>query len=505
VIGSPDPSDLARFRVAIARRFGLQFDDSRTILLTDVLERRVAASGIPAEGYLERMESAPSGLHELRELARELTVGETYFFRHFDQFRAFAEVALPDRLSSRAIGGQARILSAGCSTGEEAYSLAILARERGLDGGRDVHVHAIDINPAALEKASRGRYASWSLRETPPDLQRRWFVERGREFHLVDPMRAAVTFEEQNLASDDSTFWQPGRFDIVFCRNVIMYFTPENAARVIERLTRVLAAGGYLFLGHAETLRGLSHDFHLRHTHGSFYYQRKEGATQAPVPTVSPLIWDMGSRTTDSYGVNTWVETIQRAADRIQTLADDGARHDPTRANGERETRGDIGVAFELLKKERFGEALELLGTFSSASMREPEHMLLRAVLLAHRGNLEQAEQVCSELLEEDDLSAGAHYVLALCAEGHGDTKNAVDHDQTAAYLEPAFAMPRVHLGLMARRAGDLATAERELGVAISLLEREESSRLLLFGGGFGRESLMALCRAELARLGTKS
>ena len=499
--GLPDRSDLARFRTAVSRRLGLQFDDSRMALLTDVFERRVVASGAPAESYLERMERTPAGLDELRELARELTVGETYFCRHFDQFRAFAEVALPDRLSARPIGAQVRILSAGCSSGEEAYSLAILARERGFD----VRVQAIDINPAALEKAARGRYAAWSLRETPPDLQRRWFIAEGREFILVEPIRRAVSFEEQNLVFDDPTFWQPGRFDIVFCRNVIMYFTPENAARVIERLTKALVPGGYLFLGHAETLRGLSHDFHLCHTHGSFYYQRKEGATQVSAPAVSPLLWEMGAPAPGSEGPNTWVETIQRAADRIKTLADNGARHDPTRAIGEMETKADLGVAFELLKTERFGEALELLGTFSRASMREPEHMLLRAVLLAHRGNLDEAENVCAELLNEDDLSAGAHYVLALCAEGHGDRKNAVDEDQTAAYLEPAFAMPRVHLGLMARRAGDSATAQRELGVAISLLEREESSRLLLFGGGFGRESLIALCRSELARLGAKS
>jgi chemotaxis protein methyltransferase CheR len=128
--------------------------------------------------------------------------------------------------------------------------------------------------------------------------------------------------------------------------------------------------------------------------------------------------------------------------------------------------------------------------------------LLLRAALLTQSGRFEAADQVCKQLLALDELDAGAHYLLALGADARGDCAGAVEHDQIASYLDPAFAMPRLHLGLLARRAGRIADARRELERAFWLLQREDASRVLLFGGGFGREALMALCRAELLASG---
>jgi chemotaxis protein methyltransferase CheR len=135
-------------------------------------------------------------------------------------------------------------------------------------------------------------------------------------------------------------------------------------------------------------------------------------------------------------------------------------------------------------------------------SARDPDVLLLSAALLTHRGRLADAEETCRRLLEVDELSAGAHYLLALCREAARDGSGAAYHDQVAVYLDPGFAMPRLHLGLLARRAGDRAAAQRELGEALPLLQREDASRLLLFGGGFSRETLVALCRTELLGCG---
>jgi chemotaxis protein methyltransferase CheR len=154
------------------------------------------------------------------------------------------------------------------------------------------------------------------------------------------------------------------------------------------------------------------------------------------------------------------------------------------------------------LREERFTEALEMMQRFPPESGRDPDVLLLSAALQTHRGRLTEAEAVCQRLLDVDELSAGAHYLLALCREGAGDRTSAVYHDQVAIYLDPGFAMPHLHLGLLARRAGDRAAAQRELGQALLLLQREEGSRLLLFGGGFGRDTLVALCRTELVACG---
>ena len=154
------------------------------------------------------------------------------------------------------------------------------------------------------------------------------------------------------------------------------------------------------------------------------------------------------------------------------------------------------------MRRERFADALELLSALPPESHAEPDALLLRAVLLANSGKLEEAETSCGRLLALDELNAGAHYVMALCREHAADAAGAIEHDRTAIYLDAGFAMPHLHLGLMARRAGDDAAARLELSLALVLLAREDASRLLLFGGGFSRDTLVALCRAELRAVG---
>jgi chemotaxis protein methyltransferase CheR len=202
------------------------------------------------------------------------------------------------------------------------------------------------------------------------------------------------------------------------------------------------------------------------------------------------------------------VQTVQRASERIHALAqsastESGPVMTTLSADGSRASQ--ILRALDLLKEERYTDALERLAALSPESTSDPEVLLLRAVLLVHSGQLTAAEQVSNRLLESDEMNTGAHYVLALCRESSGDVQGAVDHDRAAVYLDPSFAMPRLHLGLTARRIGDVESAQRELNQALLLLQREDSSRLLLFGGGFGRDALISLCRAELLATGGSS
>jgi chemotaxis protein methyltransferase CheR len=483
---------------------GLWFDDQKLESLSNVLERRLLALGQSASVYLVGLESQTGVVAELREIAQELTVGETYFFRHNDQFRAFSEVALPARVEARAASRQLRLLSAGCSSGEEAYTLSMLTRERAAGPGWEVAIHAVDLNPKALERAREARYSSWALRETPEHIQKQHFTSDARDYVLSKAIRESVRFEEGNLVADDS--WAPECFDVIFCRNVLMYFTPDNAQRVVARFARALAPGGFLFLGHAENLRGLSQDFDLRHTHGTFYYQRRNAfgkpsvvfqALEAPaLPTRSALALDWTS---------TWLETVQRSSDRIRVLQEKPipeSTPSPINSSVSPRPRLDLSLALELLSHERFAEALEVLTRMPPGAANDADAVLLRAALLTHCGRLEAAELACAELLVLDGLSSGAHYLRSLCRERQGDTRAAIEHAQIACYLDPAFAMPHLHLGLIARRMGDRATAQRELTQAALLLQREEAARLLLFGGGFSRAGLATLCESELARLG---
>ncbi len=498
-----------RFRGWVARQLGLHFDDTKLEFLSEVLLRRAQCKGLELRHYLDRLEG-PDLESELQDLVLELTVPETYFFRHIEQLHAFADIALPDARSQQSPLHKLNVLSVGCASGEEPYSLAILVHERCAEVASSVAIHAVDINTANLSKAARGHYSPWALRGTPPEIQRRWFRSVGREFALEESIRTAVTFQEVNLAHENAELWKPQKYGVIFCRNVLMYLTQESAQMLVARLTCSLASGGYLFLGHAETLRGLSDDYDLCNTHATFYYQRRDGLQARPNGAGdSPLSFRLPAMHcgADAAAPQTdWLEAIQNASDRIQALTEQSAADCAQRGNLARssvmQTATQLRSVWELLKEERFPDALDLLGRLPAGSVEGPDILLLRAVLLTHCGQLSAAEGVSAQLLERDELNAGAHYLLALCRESAGDRQGARDHNRTAIHLDPSFAMPRLRLGLMARRAGDTEGARRELADALLLLKQEDDSRLLLFGGGFGREALIALCRGELLSAG---
>jgi chemotaxis protein methyltransferase CheR len=272
-----------------------------------------------------------------------------------------------------------------------------------------------------------------------------------------------------------------------------------------------------LFLGHAETLRGLTHEFHLCHTHDTFYYQRRDACDAAATATwAGPPVEKAEDLLPTVVGSTAyWVDVIQHAATRIATLADARTRSPDQAAPQVTHTHPagqpavtatprtwDLSLVLEAVRQERFADALEIIGSLPSDSHEDPDALLLRAVLLTNHGRLDESEEVCRRLLALDELNAGAHYLMALRREHADDSSGAIEHGLTAIYLDPGFAMPHLHLGILAKRSGDAATAQRELGQALILLASEDASRILLFGGGFSRDTLLQLCRTQLRAAG---
>jgi len=489
----PAGDEVARFATAVAARLGLRVDLERA---GELVLRRAAVHREPVAGYLDRLEA--SDPIEIGALANELTVGETYFLRHIEQFRAFAELVVPDRLAR----GRLRVLSAGCSSGEEPYTLAMLLRES--RPGTAFAIHAIDLDARAIARARAGRYSPWSLRAVTPEFEQRWFERDGRDVVVAPEIRAAVTFDQANLFDGDALD-TPGQWDVVFCRNVIMYFTDEQAARVVSRIARALAPGGYLFLGHAETLRDRTDDFALCHSHGAFYYQRHPVTPVRGVASTASFVNAASAWELDAG----WYDDIHAATRRIHSMIDVALDRPPLALDAAFEPSAapeapELGEIRELLAQERFGEALERLEQLRAERAGDRDVETLRALVLTHSGRFAEARAACVALLAIDPTSAGANYLLALCCDNTGDTDGAVYRAEIAAALDPSFAMPRVHLGLLARRAGDRAVALRELTRAIELVEREAAPRLALYGGGFSRKTLLALCRAELVAMGAR-
>ena len=290
---------------------------------------------------------------------------------------------------------------------------------------------------------------------------------------------------------------------MIFCRNVLMYFSPEQMRAAIVRMARSLAPGGFLFLGHAETLRGVSDRFHLRHTHGTFYYELKEGGEPSRAWMPSSLPQSRAPAQSAVVVDDEWFDAIRKASERVAALMPSpSVANEPAAPSLPAAPFWDPAPALDLLRQERFAEALVHVRAGPAPDKPDPDVLLLEAALLAHSGQAAAAEEVCQRLLKIDEFNAGAHYVLALCREQSGHQDGAGEHYRVAAYLDPQFAMPRLHLGLLARHAGDRDAARRELAQALLLLKREDASRLLLFGGGFGREALVTLCRSALVECG---
>ncbi|WP_067506969.1 protein-glutamate O-methyltransferase CheR [Actinoplanes sp. TFC3] len=461
-------SDVAQFRSLLSARLGWVFDDNDVAQLGTVLRRRSETTGMDRSSYLARL-TRVDWEDELSELARELTINETYFFRHGEQFRALGQTVLPDRIRERANQRVLRMLSVGCSSGEEAYTLAIMAREVQPDPGWIVSVLGLDASPAMIERALIARYSSWSLRETPDAIRQRWFHPRDSLYELEPAIRELVQFRQHNVAAEERVLWRADQYDVVFCRNLLMYLTSDVQATLIRRMTRSLVPGGYLFLGHTDSLGSRPEGLEPVHSHRTFYYRRAT-ATVAPAPRMSQV-----------------PPPAPASPPRIPLTAPR-----PTAAAYER--------ALTLLRDERFTDALGVLEHVASTQ----QEMLLLGVLLTQAGRFSDAETIGRRLLDTDGLYADAHHQLAVCLEGGGSTDGAISHYRLAAYLDPEFAMPRLRLGLLARRRGENRVAGIELDRALELLRQEREERIVLFGGGFGRIALTTLCRAELDACGVR-
>jgi chemotaxis protein methyltransferase CheR len=451
-------SSLTRFRELLQKRLGWTFADNDLGQTAEVLAARSKAHGLSTGEYLDRL-AGRRWAAEIAELAGALSITETYFFRHSEQFRVLSERVLPELVDARSGQRVLRLLSVGCSSGEEAYSLAIAAIRSRPGPDWIVSVTGVDANREMLRRARAAVYSSWSLRDTPEDDRRRWFRPTADGFRVTDDVVSTVRFVEHNVAADDPQLWHPARYDLIFCRNLLMYLTGDVAGELIRRMTRALTEGGFLFLGHTDSLGSRPAGLELCHADGTVYYQRRVAAVpREPAPAPPPRV--------------------------------PVAVPPPPSAPG----RDDHRRALSLIREDRFAEALDVVGTAD---------VLTRGVLLAQLGRVGEARDTANRLLHAGGPQADAHHLLGVCHE-LDCADRAVGQYRLAAYLDPRFAMPRLRMGLLARRRGDDRGAADHLSAAQELLTTENDDRIVLFGGGFGRLALTTLCRAELDACGIR-
>lgn len=269
------PDEFRLLRELVNRHSGMSFDEPSQYVFERRLRERVRATqSADFTQYYQYLKFHPQGAQELDEAIDALVTNETYFFREDYQLRAFQGEVLPRLRDAAMESGRRRLVfwSAGCSTGEEVYTLAILILQSGLFDGWDVRVFGNDISRRVLNVARRAVYSPHSFRVMPPEYDQ-YFVddEHGRRVH--PRVRSLCQFGHFNLLDRDRAALL-GRVDAVFCRNVLIYFDLESRRRVIESYFDRLQPGGYLFLGHSESLLHVSTAFELAHLSSDMVYRR---------------------------------------------------------------------------------------------------------------------------------------------------------------------------------------------------------------------------------------
>lgn len=262
---------------------GIFFRDDARYLLERRLSSRLAARGLAGwHAYHRFLRYDVARQAELDEATDLLTTNETYFHREPNQLLAFTGEILPALAERNARERRLRILSAGCSSGEEAYTIAILIRDSGLFDGWDVEVAGCDISRRVLAMARAGAYGEHAFRSAEAEPMRRWFHLRGGRWVIDDAIRGMVRFFQANLLGERALA-AVGALDAIFCRNVMIYFDLAARRRVLATFHQKLREGGWLLLGHSESLLNVTADFELVHLRHDLAYRRpvpaREGRT----------------------------------------------------------------------------------------------------------------------------------------------------------------------------------------------------------------------------------
>jgi chemotaxis protein methyltransferase CheR len=275
-------------RELIVQHCGIWFRDDLLYLLERRLAPRLEVLGLASyAAYHRYLKFEPGRLSELEAAVDLLTTNETYFWREPRQLRSFEREILPMLHDAGLAERTIRILSAGCSTGEEAYTLASMIRESGMFARWTVEVVGVDVSQRVVEAARSGAFRDHAFRNADSERIRRWFRFRGGRWFADEELRRLVRFEQANLV--DATSLGPlGRFDAVLCRNVMIYFDLAARQAALRGLHRALRPGGFLLLGHAESLLNASSDFELFHLREELVYRRPLPPRGAVAEEVTP-------------------------------------------------------------------------------------------------------------------------------------------------------------------------------------------------------------------------
>ncbi len=468
---SPDLSEeeFILFQRYIADNAGLFLDDSKfDTLRTALLARTTALNLKDYREYYRFINFNPRGEEEFKELMNLLTVGETYFFRDAKHFEILAKYILPDIIKYKKEKGDnsIRIWSAGCSTGEEPYSIAMFLLENlTVPSLWDIEILATDVSTKALQKARDGIYTKWSLRAIDRKYVQKHFITTENRYILNDEIKRMVKFEYFNLIREPYPLTKMGNYwDIILCKNVTIYFKVDSTRRVIHNFYQSLRDGGTLFIGMSESLFQISDEFLLTEHDNCFLYKKIAGQEK-----------------TTGYKREIKIPAVKKIdAEDAEIIFKRAKDH---------------------FKAKHYDRAIVELGKVIRLKPTHIDARLMLADIYANEERYGEAEEECLKVLDANSLLPAAHCLLGVVLGKQKRTVEAIPALKKAIYLDQDMVIAHLHLANLYYDNKDYNHSAREFKNVLRILEKDIDKEVGLSDGGFSQEIILLQAKKGISML----
>lgn len=477
--------DFGLFQKLLIEASGLHFEEDRNQSLHLALWQRLQHRGYDSyQEYYYLLKFHPEGRLEIRELLDLITVGETYFFRNKAQFNVLIRFVLPEIIQRKVYSRDKsiRIWSAGCSRGDEPYSIAMAMMEV-LPSYKEwsISILGTDINRNGLACAKEAIYGEKDVVHLPKEYLDKYFKIRGSTYLLHPDVRELVQFEYHNLVNDPFIHEKMQNVDLVFCRNVTIYFDFQTTRQVIENFHNCLAEEGYLFLGHTETLWQITNRFERVEFPQTFIY--KKGVSLVQEDARKPFV------AIPEMNIEDLTSIKEPGIEKSFFLHE--------QKSGLQETPEPLGQM-----KIPFDQAsLSPTDTPIALDKNQIFTYLTHATILANEAKYKEAADILGQVIEVDNLSVEAYYLLGVLSYKSGNLQEAEAQFRKVIYVTPDSILAYFNLGNIYLYQRKFNEAAREFRNAIRLSEKRPKDEQVKFCEDFTVEFLLRACRNNLIEI----
>jgi chemotaxis protein methyltransferase CheR len=490
-----------KFKNLVTVRSGLYFRDYDLKDLEKAILYRMGEQKIDSPlTYYNLLTFSEEKENEFCELLNLLTVNHTYFFRNEPQFKALKEKILPEIIAHKKdnrIRNQQeidekpslRIWSAGCSTGEEPYSIAIVVKEAIPDlENWNIQIVATDASNSALEVARKGTYGQNSMRLVSTERRDLYFIERtdmggNAEYEMRDRIKNMVRFRYLNLMEGN----YPRAFDIIFCCNVTIYFEIQTTMEVMDKIYHSLNDDGYLFIGYSESLQFISNKFKMLDWKDTIYYRKRQA---------KEVLSEIKVSVPQGVGVDRVLEEISRKELEAQLKEFERPETKPVKNIDDLLTE-----VIKNLHTKKYYVALDFLEQVHKINRDAVEPYYLEAEALSSLGRFEEAKERLKAALQLNPLFAPAHYLFGSLFSEEGQLEEAKKSFKKALYLNKDFTLAHFRLANIYKSEGKPHEAIREYRNTLNILAKNAPDDIIAYSGGFSAVAIAGVCKSNIERL----